>query len=115
MSSSIDRRASAGGAPAPRRPAARTPSIDRRASAGGAPAPRRPAARTPSIDRRASAGGAPAPRRPAASIPRYWALTVRVPGDLSEWLTHLAWELGALGVVAGERPGSRRPSRPFVP
>src|SRR5262249_33211427 len=37
--------ASAGGAPAPRRPAART-TFDPRASAGGAPAPRRPAART---------------------------------------------------------------------
>src|SRR5438094_361474 len=43
--SPIQRRASAGGAPAPRRPAART-TLQRRASAGGAPAPRRPAART---------------------------------------------------------------------
>ena len=43
--SSIHKRASADGAPASRRPAART-SIHKRASAGGAPAPRRPAART---------------------------------------------------------------------
>src|SRR5438067_9167908 len=57
-------RASAGGAPAPRRPAART-ALRMRASAGGAPAPRRPAART-ALRMRASAGGAPAPRRPAA-------------------------------------------------
>ena len=40
--------ASAGGAPAPRQPAARTTS-DSRASAGGAPAPRQPAARTTAL------------------------------------------------------------------
>src|SRR5439155_12318478 len=61
---SVQSRASAGGAPAPRPPAART-SVQSRASAGGAPAPRPPAART-SVQSRASAGGAPAPRRPAA-------------------------------------------------
>src|SRR5439155_23812777 len=62
-------RASAGGAPAPRRPAARTPTLSSRASASGGPAPRRPAARTPTLSSRASAGGAPAPRRPAARTP----------------------------------------------
>src|SRR6266850_702327 len=58
------RLASDGGAPAPRRPAART-TVLRLASDGGAPAPRRPAART-TVLRLASDGGAPAPRRPAA-------------------------------------------------
>src|SRR5437867_3813695 len=48
-----------------RRPRTRAKSIHRRASAGGAPAPRRLAAR-PATHRRASAGGAPAPRRLAA-------------------------------------------------
>src|SRR5262245_20696837 len=55
---------SAGGAPAPRRPAARKILL-RLTSAGGAPAPRRPAARKILL-RLTSAGGAPAPRRPAA-------------------------------------------------
>src|SRR5262249_55784054 len=41
----------------------------RRASADGAPAPRRPAAAISCM--RASAGGAPAPRRPAAAHGRY--------------------------------------------
>ena len=49
-------RASAGGAPAPRRPAARTTYT--RASTGGAPAPRRSAARTAEIS---SSAGSPRP------------------------------------------------------
>src|SRR5438445_392861 len=36
---------------------------------------------------------------------RYWELTVGVPADLSEGLTNLVWELGALGVVEEEPPG----------
>src|SRR6266511_3626299 len=59
-----DSLASAGGAPAPRRPAARVSGS--LASAGGAPAPRRPAARVSGS--LASDGGAPAPRRPAARV-----------------------------------------------
>src|SRR5207245_2021148 len=39
------------------------------------------------------------------SSSQYWELTVGVPHDLSEGLTNLAWELGALGVVEEERPG----------
>ena len=35
----------------------------------------------------------------------FWELAVGVSADLSEGLTNLAWELGALGVVAEERPG----------
>src|SRR5439155_1113327 len=35
---------------------------------------------------------------------RYWELTVGVPADLSEGLTNLVWELGALGVVEEEPP-----------
>ena len=45
----------------------------------------------------------------------YWELTVGVPGDLSEGLTNLAWELGALGVVEEERPGSGATLRAFFP
>src|SRR5215468_3451972 len=97
-----DRRASAGGAPAPRRPAART--IDRRVSAGGAPAPRRPAART--IDRRASAGGAPAPRRPAARTTERPAgsrhlrtMTVRLVG-----LVSIVWTLAAFAPAPYSSP-----------
>src|SRR5262245_26718538 len=68
-----------------------------------------------SVDRRASAGGAPAPRRPAARSASYWELTVGVPGDLSEGLTNLAWEVGALGVVEEERPGLGAILRAFFP
>jgi ribosomal protein L11 methyltransferase len=68
-----------------------------------------------STHRRASAGGAQAPRRPAAGTARYWELTVGVSGDLSEGLTNLAWELGALGVVEEERPGSGAVLRAFFP
>src|SRR5215472_15845021 len=68
-----------------------------------------------SIHRRASAGGAPAPRRPAARNAGYWELTVGVPGDLSEGLTNLAWELGALGVVEEERPGLGATLRAYFP
>src|SRR5262249_23999344 len=53
----ISSRASVGGAPAPRRPTARTSVISSRASVGGAPAPRRPTARTSVISSRASVGG----------------------------------------------------------
>jgi len=45
----------------------------------------------------------------------YWELTVAGPGDLSEGLTNLAWELGALGVVEEERPGSGPTLRAFFP
>jgi ribosomal protein L11 methyltransferase len=49
------------------------------------------------------------------SSSRYWELTVGVPGDLSEGLTNLAWELGALGVVEEERPGGGAMLRAFFP
>src|SRR6266852_5911146 len=49
------------------------------------------------------------------SSSRYWELTVGVPGDLSEGLTNLAWELGALGVVEEERPGTGATLRAFFP
>lgn len=68
-----------------------------------------------SIHSRASTGGAPGPRGPAARAAGYWELTVGVPGDLSEGLTNLAWELGALGVVEEERPGSGATLRAFFP
>src|SRR5262249_46913864 len=45
----------------------------------------------------------------------YWELTVGVTGELSEGLTNLAWELGALGVVEEERPGSGATLRAFFP
>jgi ribosomal protein L11 methyltransferase len=51
----------------------------------------------------------------AVPTPSYWELTVGVPGDLSEGLTNLAWELGALGVVEEERPGSGATLRAFFP
>src|SRR5207249_4095055 len=66
------------------------------------------------ISRHASTGGAPSPRRPAARI-GYWELTIGVPRELSEGLTNLAWELGALGVVEEERPGSGATLRAFFP
>ena len=53
--------------------------------------------------------------RAAARTDRYWELTVGVPADLSEGLTNLAWELGALGVVEEERPGSGATLRAFFP
>ena len=49
------------------------------------------------------------------SSSRYWELTVGVPHDLSEGLTNLAWELGALGVVEEERPGAGATLRAFFP
>jgi ribosomal protein L11 methyltransferase len=49
------------------------------------------------------------------SSSRYWELTVGVPGDLSEGLTNLVWELGALGVVEEERPGNGATLRAFFP
>ncbi|MGH7346626.1 MAG: 50S ribosomal protein L11 methyltransferase, partial [Candidatus Rokuibacteriota bacterium] len=68
-----------------------------------------------SIHDGAPAGGAPAPRRPAARPLGYWELTVGVPHDLSEGLTNLAWELGALGVVEEEQPGAGATLRAFFP
>ena len=68
-----------------------------------------------SIHRRASAGGAPAPERAAPRPAGYWELTVGVPAELSEGLTNLAWELGALGVVEEERPGEGPTLRAFFP
>lgn len=38
-----------------------------------------------------------------------------MPGDLSEALTNLAWELGALGVVEEEQPGRGATLRAFYP
>jgi ribosomal protein L11 methyltransferase len=64
---------------------------------------------------RGTSAGAPAPGRPAARPARYWELTVGLPGDLSEGLTNLAWELGALGVVEEERPGTGAALRAFFP
>jgi ribosomal protein L11 methyltransferase len=52
---------------------------------------------------------------PAVPTPSYWELTVGVPADLSEGLTNLAWELGALGVVEEEQPGSGATLRAFFP
>jgi len=49
------------------------------------------------------------------SSSRYWELTVRVGADLSEGLTNLVWELGALGVVEEERPGRGPRLRAFFP
>ena len=49
------------------------------------------------------------------SSSRYWELTVGVPADLSEGLTNLVWELGALGVVEEERPGQAARLRAFFP
>src|SRR5439155_846551 len=49
------------------------------------------------------------------SSSQYWELTVGVPHDLSEGLTNLAWELGALGVVEEERPGHEPTLRAFFP
>src|SRR2546426_5476742 len=49
------------------------------------------------------------------SSSRYWELTVGVPADLSEGLTNLVWELGALGVVEEEQPGQAARLRAFFP
>jgi ribosomal protein L11 methyltransferase len=49
------------------------------------------------------------------SSSHFWELTVAVPTDLSEGLTNLAWELGALGVVEEERPGQGPRLRAFFP
>jgi len=46
---------------------------------------------------------------------RYWELTVAVSPDTSEGLTNFVWELGALGVVEEERPGSGATLRAFFP
>ena len=45
----------------------------------------------------------------------YWELTVSVPDEVSEGLANLVWELGALGVVEEERPGSAPCLRAFFP
>ena len=47
--------------------------------------------------------------------PGFWELAVGVSPDLSEGLTNLAWELGALGVVEEERPGRGARLRAFFP
>jgi len=49
------------------------------------------------------------------SSSRYWELTVGAPADLSEGLTNLVWELGALGVVEEEQPGRAPRLRAFFP
>ena len=49
------------------------------------------------------------------SSSHYWELTVGAPSDLSEGLTNLAWELGALGVVEEEEPGRGARLRAFFP
>lgn len=49
------------------------------------------------------------------SSPGFWELAVGVSPDLSEGLTNLAWELGALGVVEEERPGHGPRLRAFFP
>jgi ribosomal protein L11 methyltransferase len=49
------------------------------------------------------------------SSSRYWELTVGVSADLSEGLTNLVWELGALGVVEEEQPGQAARLRAFFP
>src|SRR5947209_4183298 len=46
------------------------------------------------------------------SSSRFWELTVAVPTDLSEGLTNLAWELGALG-VDGRTGITPEPGRAF--
>jgi len=45
----------------------------------------------------------------------FWELAVGVSADLSEGLTNLAWELGALGVVEEEQPGLGARLRAFFP
>jgi ribosomal protein L11 methyltransferase len=45
----------------------------------------------------------------------FWELAVGVSPDLSEGLTNLAWEMGALGVVEEERPGRGARLRAFFP
>jgi ribosomal protein L11 methyltransferase len=47
--------------------------------------------------------------------PGFWELAVGVSADLSEGLTNLAWELGALGVVEEEGPGHGARLRAFFP
>src|SRR5258705_6963071 len=49
------------------------------------------------------------------SSPGFWELAVGVPADLSEGLTNLVWELGALGVVEEEQPGQGARLRAFFP
>jgi ribosomal protein L11 methyltransferase len=46
---------------------------------------------------------------------RYWELTVTVPDRASEGLTNFVWEMGALGVVEEETPGSAPRLRAFFP
>jgi len=45
----------------------------------------------------------------------FWELAVGVSADLSEGLTNLVWELGALGVVEEEQPGQGARLRAFFP
>src|SRR5216117_847540 len=44
---------------------------------------------------------------------RYWELSVTVPDCASEGLTNFVWELGALGVVEEETPGTPPRLRAF--
>ena len=46
---------------------------------------------------------------------RWWELTVAASVDTSEALTNLLWEMGALGVVEEETPGSAPRLRAFFP
>ena len=68
-----------------------------------------------SIHGSASADGAAAPGQSASRPSHYWELTVSLSGELSEGLTNLAWELGALGVVEEVTPGSGARLRAFFP
>src|SRR5499427_5062019 len=68
-----------------------------------------------SIHGRASTDSAAAPGRSASRPSHYWELIVSVPGELSEALTNLAWELGALGVVEEATPGTGARLRAFFP
>lgn len=46
---------------------------------------------------------------------RYWELTVEIPEEASEGATNFIWELGALGVVEEETPGTPSRLRAFFP
>src|SRR5712692_7953897 len=91
--------ASDGGAPAPRRPAARISGL--LASDGGTPAPRRPAARISGL--LASDGGTPAPRRPAARTASWGEASEGGQSPPPSFLVPLALVVDLLGVL-GDRP-----------
>src|SRR5437867_3752917 len=98
--SMISSRASAGGAPAPRRLAART-AICRRASAGGAPAPRRLAARTTGFSAGSSMPGPPHYSTRCATAGDAGA-TRRLLAELVR-----ARDVGAVGLELGLQPAGR--------